>query len=63
MKKQKTIYAGDNMDIILIDIIEQIQQCFCCSQDEFEDEYPGDKPSKYKVVVNITKVSGSEESS
>jgi len=61
MKKQRTIYAGNNMDIILIDIIEQIQQCFCGSKEEFDDEFPGDKPSKYKVVVHITKLCGSEE--
>jgi len=56
MRKQKTIYAGDNIDMILNDIIEQVEQCFCGSEDEFDDEYPGDKPSKYKVVVNITKI-------
>jgi len=48
------ILAGNSAAEIERAILSEVSNNFCVAPEEFESEYPGDKPVKYRGEVTVT---------
>ena len=50
------VLAGDSAIDIERMIMSDISNTFCVDAQEFDSEYPGEKPAKYRIQVSVTAI-------
>jgi len=50
------ILARSSAEDILRAILSEVSNNFCVAPEEFEIEYPGEKPVKYRVEITVTPI-------
>ena len=55
MKTKKIIYFKPPADFIIKDIMDYIKAAYHTSKYGFEQDFPDDKPVKYKITITIVK--------
>ncbi|MYM92407.1 hypothetical protein [Duganella vulcania] len=50
------ILAGNSVQEIERAILSEVSNNFCVDEEEFKNEYPGDKPVRYRVQVTVTPI-------
>lgn len=55
-KRQLEIFAGNSPSGVSDFTISELRDSFCCSQDDFEVEWPNETSKKYRLTIIVEEI-------